>query len=97
EQTDSIPCSGALHHPAKREARAVVRSWEAARVTGLANFGLQRTSTSLHSALAAEAVIRWADDLSDAPMFTRRAFAVFLLVLPSCDRSKVDPFGEPPH
>jgi hypothetical protein len=28
---------------------------------GLANFGLQRTSTSLRSALAAEAVIRWAD------------------------------------
>jgi hypothetical protein len=27
----------------------------------LANFGLQRTSTSLRSALAAEAVVRWAD------------------------------------
>ena len=31
----------------------------------LANFGLQRTSTSLRSALAAEAVIRWAGDMVD--------------------------------
>jgi hypothetical protein len=29
----------------------------------LANFGLQRTRTSLRSALAAEAVIRWAGEL----------------------------------
>ncbi len=46
-------------HPS-RSLRSVQSDFAA--IAGLANFGLQRTTTSLRSALAAEAVIRWPDE-----------------------------------
>jgi hypothetical protein len=58
---------------------------------GLANFGLQRTSTSLRSALAAEAVIRWTDlsmilyrpvGVAELPLIARSGFRDFPPRLP---------------